>query len=44
MACSSEHTIVFLVEISMGVDVALIAINFQLISMPLAGEVQAVGW
>lgn len=44
VACSSRHTIDFLVEISMGVDVALIVINFQLISVPFGGEVKAAGW
>lgn len=43
MACFSRHTIDFLVEINMGVDVALIAINFQLISVPFGEEVKAAG-
>lgn len=43
MACSSRHKIDFLVEISMGVGVALITINLQLISVPFGGEAKAVG-
>lgn len=38
-----RHKIDFLVEISMGVGVALITINLQLISVPFGGEAKAVG-
>lgn len=43
MACPSRQKIDFLVEISMGVGVALIIINLQLISVPFGGEAKAVG-
>lgn len=42
-AHSSRHTIDFLVEISVGVDAAVIGINFQLIFVPFGGDVKAVG-